>query len=1421
LHIWHLTADAPRMPHRVSPGDRVTLTLGTWPIELGQRVWITVKIEEPGAPVRELQSEARWVENRGPNSYWQAQLGPFPRGTKVSYQTHGTSNQSLTTGPSSAFRVGPKLYLALLWHQHQPVYRDASSPSPRGSHLHPWVRLHATRDYYGMASLVAQHPGVQLTINLTPSLLWQLEDLARHGATDHPWELSLKPPSRLSPRERDLLLQTFFDADHRRQIAVHPRYAQLLARKKSGASLDDQEARDLQMWFNLAWFAHEFRQGEVRLVTGELASVRDLVAKGQRFDDRDFDRLHDETLKILQAVVPIHRTLQEEGQIEVSTSPFFHPILPLLIDTDRATLDRPGTSLPTRFAHPEDAEAQVRSAVDYYRELFRRRPRGMWPAEGAVSQLAIPFFAQHRLRWIATDRGVLKRSGRHGYQVDDPDVLCRPYRAAEGNHQISVFFRDTRLSDDIGFVLHQLPPAEAARLFLQRIKDRFVGRLRTTEDRVLSVVVDGENAWGAYPDDGRPFLHALYTALEDDPEIETTSFAGYIEGSPERSPPHPLREQQQVHDLYTGSWIDEAGSRPGVDLGTWIGEHEENTAWELLAQAREFLDQQRATPASAPEAFHALYAAEGSDWFWWFGDDQDSGRDSQFDELFRMHLRQVYRSLGADPPPRLDEPIVPRVYVWEYGTPGCMAPPGHAIAVRTQAPGSLSFRWDQGPTASVLVTAVGGVMSGITHYQASLGLPPPGARTLSATFDGDLPPSDERSTELLIAAPDALPPPLPGMYRKPLPRPRAVALLALSACNGAATKEPPKPTEQRPVASTTAPTEDAELARWIRERYTKFEHRVPMRDGTRLHTVVYVPKDTSATAPILLARTPYSVQPYGADAFPSSRRHLQRIAPSEHFLRAGYILAHQDVRGRMMSEGEFVDVRPHNPSKKGQEFDESSDAYDTIDWLVKNVPRNNGRVGMWGISYPGFYAAMGAIDAHPALRAVSPQAPVTDWFMGDDFHHNGALFLEDAFDFYSSFGKPRPAPTPKASWGFDYSREDRYAFFLELGPLSRVNELHFKNERAFWNDLMAHETLDDFWKARNPRPHYRNIKPATLVVGGWYDAEDLFGALETYRAIEAQSTGNKNTLVMGPWTHGGWARSDGDALGPLSFQTKTSLWYREHVEFPFFERYLRDKNRGKEPVPEAWIFGTGINEWYSYDRWPPRESQEARLWFHPGGKLAAAPPPPSTPGHDAYLSDPNRPVPYQNRVARERGSEFIIEDQRFASTRPDVLVYQTGPLDEDVTLAGPLRASLWASTTGTDADFIVKLIDVFPETYPAPDPNPRQLVMGGFQHLVRAEVFRGKFRNSFEHPEPFTPDEPVEIKFSLPDVHHTFRPGHRIQIQVQSSWFPLVDRNPQRFLDIRSAKTEDFRPATHRIFHTPDRPSFLAVTLLKGALPPP
>ena len=619
--------------------------------------------------------------------------------------------------------------------------------------------------------------------------------------------------------------------------------------------------------------------------------------------------------------------------------------------------------------------------------------------------------------------------------------------------------------------------------------------------------------------------------------------------------------------------------------------------------------------------------------------------------------------------------------------------------------------------------------------------------------------------------------------------------------------------------------DEVEVARAIREHYVKYEHRIAMRDGVRLHTVIYAPKERARTYPIILARTPYSIEPYGVDNFPDGKRArtIRRFAPSRLFIRDGYIIVHQDVRGRFMSEGGFVDVRPR-AAKGGT--DEATDAWDTIDWLVKNVPGNNGKVGVWGISYPGFYAAQAAIDAHPALKAVSPQAPVTDWFLGDDFHHNGAFFLAAAFDFYSSFGKPRPKLVKKASWGFEYEAGDAYDFFLGLGAVAHADERHLHGEIAFWNEVMQHGTRDEFWRARDPRPYYRNSKPAVLTVGGLFDAEDCWGALATYRAFASQSPGNEVALVMGPWGHGGWARTDGDHLGEVSFGAKTSQFYQERIEFPFFQRHLKGKTGGRSAAGSgapggAWVFETGINLWQHYPTWPPPAAKQQALYFHATGGLSTSPPAAAEDGQglDAYPSDPAKPVPYRDKPAAGIEEDYMVGDQRFAARRPDVLVYQTAPLAADVTLAGPVEANLAVAVTGTDADFVVKLIDVYPPDVSEPEPNPTGVRLAGYQQLIRGEVMRGKFRSSFERPAPFVPGEVTAVRFALPDTSHTFRVGHRIMVQVQSSWFPLVDRNPQTFVDIYHAKDSDFRSATHRVLRTPENPSSLKVTVARGQLP--
>jgi hypothetical protein len=612
-----------------------------------------------------------------------------------------------------------------------------------------------------------------------------------------------------------------------------------------------------------------------------------------------------------------------------------------------------------------------------------------------------------------------------------------------------------------------------------------------------------------------------------------------------------------------------------------------------------------------------------------------------------------------------------------------------------------------------------------------------------------------------------------------------------------------------PVLAQNNNDPQTELAKFIRATYTKYEFQVPMRDGVKLFTSVYVPKDNSQTYPIMLDRTPYTVSPYGADNYKAS------LGPSEPFARSLYIFVYQDVRGRMMSEGQFVDMRPYIPNKNGaKDVDETSDTYDTIDWLIKNIPNNNGKVGMWGISYPGFYTAAGMIDAHPALKAVSPQAPIGDWFVGDDFHHNGALFVLPMVGFMGSFGVAHPGPTQKFGPSFEYGTEDAYDFYLKnVEPLSKINDKYFEHKIAWWDEVIQHPNYDAYWKARSLPPHLKNIKPAVLTVGGWFDAEDLWGTLRTYESANKQSPQGDIKLIMGPWCHGCWARTDGDHLGNVQFGWKTSPDYREHIEFPFFEHCLKGK---PDPnLAKATVFETGTNQWRKYDSWPPKNTKKVSLYLAPGGKLNFQPPAASSP-FDEYVSDPAKPVPFINDIAIDMTRAYMTDDQRLQGRRTDVLVYQTDALDHDITFAGPIDPTLFVSTSGTDSDFVVKLIDVYPNDFHDADPNPKEIHMGGYQQLVRGDVFRGRFRNSYEKPEPFEPNKVTKLAFNIPDVNHTFRRGHRIMIQVQSTWFPLVDLNPQKFVpNIYLAKPEDFQKATERVYHSADAQSHIDVLELE------
>jgi uncharacterized protein len=646
----------------------------------------------------------------------------------------------------------------------------------------------------------------------------------------------------------------------------------------------------------------------------------------------------------------------------------------------------------------------------------------------------------------------------------------------------------------------------------------------------------------------------------------------------------------------------------------------------------------------------------------------------------------------------------------------------------------------------------------------------------------------------------------------------AFVLGALLACAGA----------QAAAASagSTATFADApNQKRNPREAYTKYEYRIPMRDGVKLFTTVYVPKDATRPYPFLVERTPYSAgvfaqgqQRYGVDWFPDA------LGNSRELEQAGYIFVTQDVRGRYMSEGVWQEMTPHvHPRRASGEGQESHDMHDTVEWLLKHVPNNNGRVGIRGISYPGFYTAASIIDSHPAIKAASPQAPIADLYMGDDSYHGGAFMLAANFGFYASF-LPQKNPTlpGRARSRFEYGEADGYDFFLKHLSLKNILATMSAEQRAFLAPTIEHDTYDEFWRMRAITPHMKNVKAAVLTVGGWFDAEDPAGPFAIYKAIGKHNPTTPNALVMGPWVHGGWASGDGARLGHVNFDAKTGEYFRQQIEFPFFEQHLKGVKPARA-LPNVTAFETGTNVWRSYAAWPPEPARARTLYFGANGTLGWQQPaaPGSGAGYDEYVADPRKPVPYIGYAALGVPREYMVSDQRFAATRPDVLVYQSEVLEQDVTVAGPVVPKLFVSTTGTDADWVVKLIDVYPAEYPTPaverkgnDTGPPAVTMGGYQQLVRGNPLRGKFRNSYVKPEPFTPGKQEALSFDIGDVNHTFRRGHRIMVQVQSSWFPLIDLNPQSFMHIPQAKPEDFSKATQRVYRAPGAASGLQLMVL-------
>jgi uncharacterized protein len=599
---------------------------------------------------------------------------------------------------------------------------------------------------------------------------------------------------------------------------------------------------------------------------------------------------------------------------------------------------------------------------------------------------------------------------------------------------------------------------------------------------------------------------------------------------------------------------------------------------------------------------------------------------------------------------------------------------------------------------------------------------------------------------------------------------------------------------------------------WMLNHYVKKERYVRMRDGARLFTSIYMSKDTGEnTHPILLLRTPYSVAPYGKEWIPFWKTYLKA------YFKESYTIVFQDVRGRYMSEGDFVNIRPFNPNKKiNNDIDEASDTYDTIDWLLKNVAGNNGKVGALGTSYGGFYAAMAGLSGHPALKAISPQAPVTDWFLGDDIHHNGAFMLMDMFDFYVlwGFGVPHPKPTTDNAPALPMTTDDAYAYYLKMGPLPAFTETADTRQVAFWDELMQHPNYDDWWKARNDRNYANKIPASTasLVVGGLFDAEDCFGAINLYQAIEHQAK-NTNKFVFGPWRHGQWGGNSKDSnLGNIRFGSNTSTWYTRNIELPFFNYYLKGEG-SPDSIAEATVFFTGENKWHKLPQWPPADVKPTPLYLQQGGKLSFTMPKFNN-TYAEYTSDPDKPVPYNDGIHKDRTVEYMDDDQRFASTRTDVLTFETDTLASDLTLAGPLTADLKVSLSTTDADLVVKLIDVFPDHFKYTDTD--SYIMSGYEMLVRGDIFRGKYRNGFEKPEAFVPGKVTPVKFTLNDVAHTFKKGHRMMVQVQSSWFPLADRNPQQFIDIYHAKAADFIKSNVKIYLSADEASNIVLPVINS-----
>lgn len=588
--------------------------------------------------------------------------------------------------------------------------------------------------------------------------------------------------------------------------------------------------------------------------------------------------------------------------------------------------------------------------------------------------------------------------------------------------------------------------------------------------------------------------------------------------------------------------------------------------------------------------------------------------------------------------------------------------------------------------------------------------------------------------------------------------------------------------------------------------YVKSQYDIEMRDGVKLHTVVYAPKDTTQDYPILMKRTPYNCRPYEEGKVP------EQIISNPYMQKEGFIIVCQDVRGRWMSEGDYTTMTPNQSDE--DKIDESSDTYDTVEWLINNIPNNNGKVGQWGISYPGFYTTAGLPDAHPAMAASSPQAPISDFFF-DDFHHHGAYFLSYWY-VTPLFGIQQEAPTDTAWYNFAQTgTQDGYYFYESITPLTKADK-YYSEENFFWQELKNHPNYDTFWQKRNILPHLENIDHPVMTVGGWFDAEDLYGPLNTYQSIEEKNPGQQNTIVMGPWSHGQWASNNPHQMvGEIYFGKNISEFYKKNIEYPFFMTHLKDADM--EPLPEAYMFDTGTKSWSTFDDWPPKRVQKKSWYIHGDGSLNDQQPKDSGNKFTEYESDLENPVPYKEESDLVFiPQDYMTDDQRFAARRPDVITFETEVLKEDITLAGDMLANLFVSTSGTASDWIVKLVDVYPPSTPETEHTPEDVELDNYHQMVRSEVIRGRFRDSYENPKPFKPNKVTYVDLPLQDVYHTFKKGHKIQIQIQSTWFPLVDLNPQKYVpNIFKAKESDFQNAIQRVYHTPEHPTNIEVKVLE------